>query len=90
MAPVLPPGQTASPTGCNECRTGCLFITDFVLVDADQNLNLQDPPADYLYTIQENDEISLVSWLDDVLSKRSYDVFPLSLIPYFCDPATPQ
>lgn len=46
MPPVMFP-PTAPPTpSCNVCRTGCLSITDFVFVDADQPVNVVDPPAD--------------------------------------------
>lgn len=58
--PTLVPGTTAPPTtDCNQCQVGCIFITDFVLVDADQDLNAADPPADYLVFLQEGQEYSL-------------------------------
>ena len=63
--PTIPPvtrdpASSPPPTPeCNECRTGCLFITDFVLVDADQNLNVANPAADYLVTLEEGATYSL-------------------------------
>ena len=49
MPPVMmPPSPSNPPTPLcgNVCRTGCLSITDFVLVDADQPVNVDDPAAD--------------------------------------------
>lgn len=32
--------------GCSQCRTGCLSLTDFVMVDADQPVNVDNPDDD--------------------------------------------
>ena len=57
-----PTDNTPAPTpDCNTCRTGCLFVTDFVLVDADTDLNANDPTQDYLVTLTEGQEYSISS-----------------------------
>jgi len=53
---------TSNTPACSECGEGCIFITGFVLVNADVDVNFNDPYADYLYSIQDGDVISLVSF----------------------------
>lgn len=61
--PTLGPGETFAPTpeDCGTCREGCLDIVAFVLVDADQNADPNNPNGDFLVTLQEGQTYSLAA-----------------------------
>lgn len=63
IPPTLGPGETAQPTPeCTTCRSGCLAITDFVIVDANDAANSANPESQYLVYLQEGATYSLSQW----------------------------
>ena len=51
--------QTPAPSDCTTCSSECLQIVDFVVVDADKDLNIANPASDYLFSIGEGEAYSL-------------------------------
>lgn len=76
-----PPSPTPSPVpfppGCETCRTGCLSITDFAIVNADVPADVFDYTADILFIIEEGATYSLQN-MEDAFGTTNFAIICLT------------